>query len=345
VRRDVSGSGVLVEHMDFLTSASAIGQDVNTSPQSPILTVGPTSDALAMTSIDLHHETQPAHLLPAGLRLGAVELTVRDLGRSVAWYERALGLHVLHHGDAHASLGDGRETLVVLHEDPLARPAGRGTAGLYHFALLFGSREELARAGARLAAHRITIEGASDHGFHEAIYLPDPDGNGIELAWDRPREQWPSAEDKAAGAPRPLDFPSLMATVAGEPLTPRVAAGMRMGHVHLHVGDVGEAVAFYRDTVGFELRADFGVAAFLRVDGYHHHLAVNVWNGRGATAPGPHTAGLRRWTAELPTAEDVKELSRRLSAAGAEVHDVDGGLLTIDPFGTAVAFVAAEAVR
>jgi len=155
------------EHMDFLTSASAIAKTSRRRPESPILTVGPTSDALAMTSIDLYHETRPALLLPAGLRLGAVELTVRDLGRSVAWYERALGLHVLRHGDAHASLGDSRDTLVVLHEDPLARPAGRGTAGLYHFALLFGTREKLARAGARLAAHSITIEGASDDGFHE----------------------------------------------------------------------------------------------------------------------------------------------------------------------------------
>ena len=297
-----------------------------------------------MSLIDFHRDTRPAPALPAGLRLGAVELTVRDLGRSVAWYERAVGLHVHRHDEAAASLGDGRETLVVLHEDPHARPAGRGTAGLYHFALRFETREELARAGARLAANRITIDGATDHGTHEAIYLPDPDGNGIELAWDRAREEWPGEEDMAA-AQRALDFPSLMATVDGEPVTPRVAAGLGMGHVHLYVGDVAEAVAFYRDVVGFELRADFGVAAFMRVDGYHHQVAVNVWNGRGATAPGPHTAGLRHWTVELPTRRDVDEVRGRLSAARVEVHDLDGGVLAADPFGTAVAFVAAEAVR
>jgi catechol 2,3-dioxygenase len=298
-----------------------------------------------MTLIELHREIRPAPSLPAGLRLGAVELTVRDVGRSVAWYQRALGLQVHDDGEGSASLGDGQETLIVLHEDPQARPAGRGTAGLYHFALLFPTREELARAGARLAARGIAIDGASDHGTHEAIYLPDPDGNGIELAWDRAREEWPSSEDKSAGAPRPLDFPSLMATVHGEPVASRVAPGLRMGHVHLHVGDIPEAIAFYRDVVGFEVRADFGVAAFLRVDGYHHHLGVNVWNGRGVAAPGAHTAGLRHWNVELPAAEHVDELRGRLTAAGAEVQEVAGGLLTADPFGTGVAFVAARAAR
>jgi catechol 2,3-dioxygenase len=298
-----------------------------------------------MSLIDFPREIRPAAALPAGLRLGAVELTVRDVDKSVAWYRRALGLHVHDRGAATASLGDGHETLVVLHADPQARPAGRGTAGLYHFALLFETREELARAAARLAAHGITIEGASDHGYHEAIYLPDPDGNGIELAWDRPREAWPRDDDQARGAPRPLDFPLLMATVHREPVAPSVARGLRMGHVHLHVGDIAEAVAFYRDVVGFEVRADFGVAAFLRVGSYHHHLGVNVWNGRGVTAPGPHTAGLRRWTVALPSAAEVDDLRTRLVAAGAPVNGRDGVLLTEDPFGTAVAFVAAEAVR
>jgi catechol 2,3-dioxygenase len=298
-----------------------------------------------MSLIDLHHETRPPHALPAALRLGAVDLTVSDLRRSIAWYQQSLGLHLHHRDEDTAALGDGHETLVVLHEDPRARPAGRGTAGLYHFALLFPTREELARAGARLAAHRTPIEGASDHGYHEAIYLPDPDGNGIELAWDRAREDWPSDEDKTAGAPRPLDFPSLMSTIHREPVAERVAPGLRMGHVHLHVGDVAEAVAFYRDVLGFELRADFGVAAFLRVGDYHHHVAVNVWNGQGATAPAPHTAGLRRWNVALPSAGDVEELRARLTGAGVAFRDLDGGVLTADPFGTAVAFTVAETVR
>ncbi|HEX2125541.1 MAG TPA: VOC family protein, partial [Thermoleophilaceae bacterium] len=156
-----------------------------------------------MTLTELHPTPRPAHLLPTGMRLGHVELTVRDIARSVAWYERALGLRLLRRDAATATLGAGREPLVVLHEDPEARPAGSGVAGLYHYALLFPGREDLARAGARLAATGTAVDGASDHGYHEAIYLPDPDGNGIELAWDRPREEWPSDEDRTAGAPRP----------------------------------------------------------------------------------------------------------------------------------------------
>ncbi len=312
---------------------------------SPIPPSGLGTDAVTMTSTDTIPGARPAHALPANLRLGAVELTVSDLDRSVAWYRRALGLHLHERGHSTAGLGAPGETLVVLHEDPQATPAGRGTAGLYHYALLFPDRADLARAAARLSAQAVEIDGASDHGTHEAIYLPDPDGNGIELAADRAPELWPSPGDADGGRPRPLDFASLMSTVAGELVSPTVAEGLRMGHVHLYVGDVDEAVAFYRDVIGFGVRANFGIAAFMSVNGYHHHVAVNVWNGRGATAPPPHTAGLRRWNIELPTAQDVDDLRQRLIVAGAEVRSSDGVLATSDPYGTEVAFVAAEAHR
>ena len=154
-----------------------------------------------------------APALPTSLRLGAVHLTVTDVDRSVAWYQRALGLRVRRHDAGEAELGDGTTTSVVLHEDARARPAGRH-AGLYHYALLYPSREELARAALRLAATQTPIEGASDHRTHEAIYLPDPDGNGIELAADRPRDAWPQ-DLGYAGGPAPLDFPALLDTVAG----------------------------------------------------------------------------------------------------------------------------------
>src|SRR5688500_16699699 len=138
----------------------------------------------AMTAI------QPAPVLPATLRLGAAHLTVSDLDRSVGFYQDALGLRQHRRDDAVAALGTGGEDLLVLHEEPGARPAGRH-AGLYHFALLYPTREELARAVQRLAVTRTPISGASDHGVSEAIYLPDPDGNGIELYADRPRDAWP----------------------------------------------------------------------------------------------------------------------------------------------------------
>jgi catechol 2,3-dioxygenase len=277
--------------------------------------------------------------LPAALRLGAVDLTVRDVDRSVAWYQQALGLRIHHHAPGVAEFGDGAETSVVLHEDPQALPAGRH-AGLYHYALLFPSREELARVLTRVAAARTPVDGASDHGTHEAIYLPDPDGNGIELAADRPREQWPPSLGYDRG-PAPLDQHDLLATIAGDDVSPQVAPGLRMGHLHLHVGDVEEGLRFYRDVIGFEVQALLPSAAFVSAGGYHHHLGFNVWRGRGVPPAPDHRAGLRHWAIELPTGADVTAVRTRVEAAGADAEPFDGGFLTRDPWRIAVAFGAA----
>jgi catechol 2,3-dioxygenase len=277
--------------------------------------------------------------LPAALRLGAVDLTVRDVDRSVAWYQQALGLRIHRHEPGVAELGDGAETSVVLHEDPQALPAGRH-AGLYHYALLFPSREELARVLTRVAAARTPVDGASDHGTHEAIYLPDPDGNGIELAADRPREQWPPSLGYDRG-PTPLDQHDLLATIAGEDVSPQVAPGLRMGHLHLHVGDIEEGLRFYRDVIGFDVQALLPSAAFVSAGGYHHHLGFNVWRGRGVPPAPDHRAGLRHWAIELPTGADVAAVRTRVEAAGADAEPFDGGFLTRDPWRIAVAFGAA----
>ena len=273
--------------------------------------------------------------LPATLTLGAVHLTVADLDRSVAWYQRSLGLRV--HGDG--ELGDGERTVLVLHEDPAARPAGRH-AGLYHYALLYPSREELARAAVRLSVTQTPIDGASDHRTHEAIYLSDPDGNGIELAADRPKDQWP-ADLGYAGGPAALDFRDLLLTVAGEPPRPQVGPGLRMGHLHLHVGDIDEALAFYRDVLGFEVKANLGTAAFVSAGGYHHHLGFNVWRGRGVGPAPEHTVGLVHWTVVLPTTEDVEAVRARVTGA----EEIEGGFIARDPWRNAVAFIAADAAR
>jgi catechol 2,3-dioxygenase len=272
--------------------------------------------------------------LPDSLRLGPVELTVRGLDRAVDWYQRSLGLRVHRHEADVAELGDGGETSVILREDPQALPAGRH-AGLYHYALLYPSREELARAVLRLAATRTPIDGASDHETHEAIYLPDADGNGIELAADRPRDQWPDHLGYAGG-PKPLDVDDLVATVAGEEIPPQVGPGLRVGHVHLHVGDIDEGLAFYRDTLGFEQQALIAdSAAFVSAGGYHHHLGFNTWRGVDVPGPPPHRVGLRHWTVELPTDGDLDAVRQRL----ADTEPFDGGFLARDPWGTAVAFV------
>jgi catechol 2,3-dioxygenase len=275
--------------------------------------------------------TSPArtHTLPAALRLGAVHLTVTDLERSLDWYRHALGLH----STGKAELGDGVETLVHLHEDSEANRAGRH-AGLYHYALLFPSREELARAALRIATTQTPVQGMSDHGTHEAIYLPDPDGNGIELAADRPRGRWPT--DAYAGGPAPLDLESLLDTISGEEPTPQVAEGLRVGHMHLYVGDVDEGLAFYRDVLGFELQANIGTAAFVSAGGYHHHLAFNVWNGRGVGAAPPHTVGLDHWTLQLPDDADVDDVRSRIEAVGLQVEPVERGFRVDDPWGIAL---------
>jgi catechol 2,3-dioxygenase len=274
-------------------------------------------------------------------RLGAVHLTVTDLDRSLAWYEEAIGLRVHRRDGAVVALGAGEEELVVLHEDTAARPAGRH-AGLYHVALLYPSREELARVAMRLAVTRVPVQGASDHATHEAIYLPDPDGNGLELAADFPRERWPdiSGPEGYGGGPAPLDLDGLLATVAGETLTRHAAPGLTVGHVHLHVGDLDETTAFYRDGVGFEVMTDLGTAVFLSAGGYHHHVGVNVWRGRGVPPVAPGAVGLRHWTLVVDGADELAALRARLLAIGAPVEPHAGGVVTRDPSGTTVLVVA-----
>jgi catechol 2,3-dioxygenase len=291
--------------------------------------------------------TEPEHatapVLPATLRLGPVHVTVRDLDRAVEWYGRALGLAVLSRDGDVAELGDDFTPSVILHADPLARPAGRHS-GLYHYALLYPSREELARAAVRLASTRTPIQGASDHGTHEAIYLPDADGNGIELAADRPQEVWPSFEEEfARGGPAPLDVDDLLSTVQGQSPRERVGEGLRVGHVHLHVGNVERGLAFYRDLLGFELKASLGSAAFVSAGGYHHHLGFNVWHGEGAPPVPEHVAGLHHWTIALDDAAEVAEVRARVDAAGVPVEDAtDSGFTVRDPWDIPVRIEAAR---
>ena len=276
-----------------------------------------------------------APTLPAALRVGAVELTVTDLERSIGFYESAIGLRLHDRGDGRAALGGGGEDLLVLVEDPQARSAGRH-AGLYHFALLHPSRLELARAAQRLAVTRTRISGASDHGISEAIYLPDPDGNGIELAADRGREHWGDLRDPTAlGGPEPLDLAGLLELVGDGAPQPHVDARTIVGHVHLHVGDIDAALAFYRDVVGFEVMTLLPTAAFIAAGGYHHHLGLNVWRGTGVPPAPAGTVGLRHWTIVLP-GEAAAALRERMIAAGAEHEERRGGLLVRDPWGIAL---------
>jgi catechol 2,3-dioxygenase len=284
---------------------------------------------------------EPSAVLPPELKLGPVHLIVSGLERSVAWYERALGLRV-HERGSQVSLGDGTETSIVLHEDPAARRPGRH-AGLYHYALLYADRRDLSLAVRRLAAAEAPVQGMSDHGTHEAIYLADPDGIGIELAADRSRDQWPDWRElfkSGGGRPSPLNLDDLLAVTASDPSTPSaVGEGLRVGHLHLHVGDVQEAFSFYRDVLGFEEQGDFGSGGFVSAGGYHHHLGFNEWQGKGVGPAPEHTAGLKEWTIVLPDGTSVEEARRRFASASIPVEERDAGFAADDPWGIRVVIV------
>jgi catechol 2,3-dioxygenase len=283
--------------------------------------------------------TESPHL-PATLGLGPVQLTVTDLDRSIAFYETALGLQLHGREDGLARLGTGGEDLLVLVEDPAAAPAGRH-AGLFHFALLFASREELARAVVRLAATRTPIDGASDHGVSEAIYLHDPDFNGIELYADRPRASWPppSGPGEQVGMfTIALDMAPLLGVVASEEPSPQAGPGLGVGHVHLQVGDIERGLSFYRDVLGFDLMAHLPSAAFVSAGGYHHHLGLNVWGGQGIPPAPAGAVGLRRWTVLLESADELAAVRERVEHAGLPIVEHGQGFEVNDPWDIPVRF-------
>jgi catechol 2,3-dioxygenase len=262
--------------------------------------------------------------------LGAVHLTVADLERSVAYYRTAIGLEVLADGDGTASLGAGGRELLVLVEEPGA-PSAAGYTGLYHVALLLPERVDLARWLAHAARERVRLTGLSDHYVSEAIYLSDPDGHGIEIYQDRPREVW-QGQVSGRMTTLALDVQDLLGELedpASEPFD-GMPAGTIMGHVHLKVSSIPETLAFWRDRVGFALMAEYGSqAAFLAAGGYHHHLGTNVWESAGAAKPPAGTAALRHGTIVLP---DEAERDRVLARVGGR-RDTDAGPAIEDPSG------------
>jgi catechol 2,3-dioxygenase len=277
--------------------------------------------------------------LPAATTVGTVHLTVADLERSLEYYRRAIGLEVLDRAGAGAALGAGGRELLALTEEPGARPAGRH-AGLYHFALLVPDRADLARWLAHAARDRLPLVGLSDHFVSEVLYLSDPDGHGIEIYWDRPREVWEGqvAERMTTQA---LDVDGLLREAGTEPFD-GLAAGTLMGHVHLKVAEIAETVTFYRDTLGFAMMAQLGrSAAFLSAGGYHHHIGANTWESAGASPPPPGSASLRHATIVLPSAGDRERVLDRIKAGGQVTARSDLGPLVQDPSGNSLVLAVA----
>jgi catechol 2,3-dioxygenase len=266
--------------------------------------------------------------------MGAVHLTVADLERSTAYYERAIGLRVHGRENGTARLGTGGEDLLIFTEQPGAVPAD-GYSGLFHFALLVPTRPDLARFLAHAARDSVALTGLSDHDVSEAIYLRDPDHHGIEIYADRPRERWEGRVGELMTT-RPLDTTDLLGVLddpATEPFD-GLAPGTVMGHVHLCVADIGATVGFYRDTLGFDLMAQLGdQAAFLAAGGYHHHLGTNTWQSRGAPYAPPDRARLTRATIVVSDEDAVAAVAAlegaERTAEGVALSDPSGNPLLV----------------
>jgi catechol 2,3-dioxygenase len=270
--------------------------------------------------------------LPAETRVGPVELTVSDLERSLDYYRRSIGLGIRDQGEGRASLG-GDSELLVLHEVPGAQPAPRNT-GLFHFALLVPERRDLAAWLAHAIREQVPMTGVSDHFVSEALYLRDPDGHGIEIYADRPRQVWEG--QVARMTTEPLDLENLLGELGDPEREPfdGLPGGTVMGHVHLQVADIPETLQFYRDVMGFDEMTTLGSqATFLSAGGYHHHVGANTWASAGAPPPPEGSASLRLASVVLPDSSSRDEVVGRVAATGQDPEETPEGPVVRDPSG------------
>ena len=290
-----------------------------------------------------HVESTPAQRIAPGTALGPVRLIVSQLDRSRAFYERAIGLRATELDDGTLALGtDAGPTLIELRGDSSAPALDRRATGLYHLAILVPTRRDLAFALARVAQARWPLDGASDHLVSEALYLSDPDGNGIEIYRDRPRHDWPRSGDQLQMSTLPLDLDGLIDELRDvSELQAHAPAGTRIGHVHLQVADLAEAEAFYHGVLGFDVTVrGYPGALFVSAGGYHHHIGLNTWHSAGSGPPAPGSVGLRHYEVELPDSAELRVVLGRVHAAGIETADVPGGTLVRDPSGNGVLLTA-----
>ena len=291
------------------------------------------------TEAELVSETTP--VIDPATRLGAVHLTVADLDKQIVFHQDVLGFKLHWRAGAEAGLGAGGEDLLRFSELKGAQRARRAT-GLYHTAILVPSKWELAQLLNKIAQTHSRIQGMTNHGTHLAIYLPDAEGNGLELAWDFPREKWqPIAEalrrgdmDTMMRASGPLEPEELFAELEQND-TPWAGLNpeTRVGHVHLHVADLHATKQFYHDVLGFDIMIDSNQmgAAFFSAGGYHHHIGGNVWHGVGAPPPPPDATGLRSFTVVLPDEAEMGRVSERIQRAGIAMQPMPDGILVRDP--------------
>jgi catechol 2,3-dioxygenase len=270
------------------------------------------------------------------LRIRAYGLTVRDLDRVADFYRDIVGLTIYARDRDGARLGAGGDRLLELARDGAAVPDDRRTAGLHHTAFLLPDRTGLARFLRHARQSRLPFKRVSHHAVTEALYFDDPEGNEVECCVDTPRETWRWTGDQLEITSEPLDLPGLAAADDGAPYR---AEGLRIGHIHLRVGDVAAAERFYAGPIGFAVTCRRTGAAFLSTGRYHHHLAVNTWQSAGAGAREARSAGLGWFAIAADRAETLAAARERLEQAGALLRCIDGGVETVDPWGMRVRLV------
>ncbi len=275
------------------------------------------------------------------LHIGAIGLKVRDLDRLGNFYRDVLGLSVLDRGKQGATLGAGGVPLVHLEHRPDAKPDDNRTAGLYHTAFLVPTRADLARWILHVARNKVPLTGASDHAVSEAFYLDDPEGNGIEVYYDRPSETWEWTGDALKITTDPLDVDDILREVPAMAAYDGAPGGLRIGHVHLRVGDVARAEAFYRDGLGLDVTRRRHGASFMSSGRYHHHIAGNVWHSAGAGPRDQDRAGLSWFSLEASDAAAFDAAKTRLAQASAPLTATPTGIETADPWGTRLRIVRA----
>lgn len=278
--------------------------------------------------------------LPEETGIAQVHLRVSNLQSSLDYYQRSLGFQIHKIGTHTAQLGAGKDNLLVLTEIPEAVRAPRHT-GLYHFAILLPSRLELAKTLQHLKDSGTRIDGASDHLVSEALYLSDPDGNGIEIYRDRPKSEWSFNGEKIRMVVDPLDSDGILAELGENQVEWHgLPAETRIGHMHLRVARIQEAEEFYIRVIGFDLMARYGSSAsFLSAGGYHHHLGINTWESLNAPPPPTNAVGMESYSIELPDEERQAEVRQRVDSAGIEHEMSDGRLSVQDPSGNQIQFI------
>jgi catechol 2,3-dioxygenase len=263
--------------------------------------------------------------------LGAVHLTVSNLDRAQQFYTERLGFKLHRREGATAHLGAGKQDIVVLWENPAAQ-ATRRTTGLYHFAVLHPSRTELAKTLYHIAVTQTPIQGASDHLVSEAIYLPDSEGNGIEIYRDRPRSDWYDANGNILMGSEALDLDSLLDEAKDGSAWAGLDPDTIMGHMHLHVSYLEEAEDFYHGVLGFDKLMRYGsMASFLSAGAYHHHIGINTWAGVGAPPPPENAIGLRCFEINLVNQDDLNAILKRAESVGTPIEEREEGVFLRDP--------------